>query len=92
MTARLPVPHPPTERQLVVLAAALTYGTDEAARLLCLAPQSVRNSVSVTLYRLGVNSRIEAAAMLGWLVIPLAYRYPGEVVRPSTSGVDKSTA
>jgi DNA-binding CsgD family transcriptional regulator len=64
----------PTDREVEVLAAYLSHGsTKDAADLLGLRQQTVKNHL-VNLYeRLDVGGAIEAALALGWLRVPDHY-------------------
>ena len=59
-----------TKRRLEVFAAALAMGNRDAAEALGLTEQTVKNHVGDLFRALGVNSRCEAAIVLGWLKIP----------------------
>lgn len=63
----------PTERQLQVFANFLLHGTKEAAVVLDIAEQTVKNTLTDLYIRLGVESQAQAAVALGWLDIPDGY-------------------
>jgi DNA-binding NarL/FixJ family response regulator len=61
----------PTSRELEAFAAVCRYGCDkEAAASLGVSRHTVRGHVASLYVKLGAGSRLEAAMLLGWLVIP----------------------
>ena len=70
-----------TDREIdVLLAYCKTGSVKEAAYYLGIAVQSARNALSELYGVLGVHSAIEAAAALGWLILPPQPARCGRVV------------
>ena len=61
----------PTRREMEMLAEYLRGGSvKEAAQRLGVGHQAAKTRLGVVYARLGVDSAIEAAGVLGWLVVP----------------------
>jgi DNA-binding NarL/FixJ family response regulator len=61
----------PTARELEVFAAVCVYGCyKDAARVLGIAPYTVRTHLHRLYVKKGVGSLSEAAIALGWLKVP----------------------
>jgi DNA-binding NarL/FixJ family response regulator len=60
----------PTARELQVLAACLRHGDKGAAYRLEIAYQTARNTNHILFRKLDVETREQAAIVLGWLVLP----------------------
>jgi DNA-binding NarL/FixJ family response regulator len=61
----------PTPRELEAFAAVCRYGCfKDAGAALGISPHTVRDHMSRLYVKLNVETRVEAAMALGWLVLP----------------------
>lgn len=73
----------PTARELQVFAAVCRWGCDkDAARALDISQHTVRGHVAKLYVKLGATSRLEAAMLLGWLLLPPA-AHPNGLLLPT---------
>lgn len=73
-----------TPRQEEALRMYAVLGNyKDAAKALGISPQTLKNHLWAAYRTLGVSNVIEALTVRGWLVVPLPYHYPPEIVTVS---------